>query len=242
VLRGKGDSVCPEYQRQEEVLGLKDRFVRYAGEYDRAEAGGKGAFPALVLDGKGGWQLAWFKNRIFGKPGGGSRGSSGAHEPAPPKPLCQRREELAARRVRLAARNLLAEAKRCRQDLVVAFAVVFGTEHNAGNPYWGEKDKPWETLAEQLQAPPQALYAALWAEVWRVLDRRLMQSLECEPKRLADEAQLLAKAIGLDWTRYLGEATAEIPDPASWKRLNPDGTPKSAAAPKKRAPSSPQPD
>ncbi|HUT33090.1 MAG TPA: ParB/RepB/Spo0J family partition protein [Planctomycetota bacterium] len=219
ILMGEGNWDRVEATAQ--ALAGKGGQLAHASNYQRAKKDEKGAFVAFLVDGKGNGELRWYKRQSYDT--GSSRRDS---TPKPTKTLAERREELHHRRGRLGAKKLLAAARATSlpDHQVMAFAVAFGTDGNAG--YYHHTD-PWQPLEEASKALPEATRLALWTRVCNVLGSRL-EAFEREPKRLLGEVASLAAALGYQWRLYFDEACAEIREPRTWKNLNADGTPKSA--------------
>lgn len=225
--------------------GDPKRGVLPSWQVEDTRKGAEGARPAIVVCGAGAGSVRWVKvSEEYGP--ATSRRVAGPDGKPLPKPLEQRRAELAARRTAKAL-ELLADsvASAPAPANLLAVAAVFGTQNNAAAPgplyRWAGADanlidsidssrSPWQVLRDL--ADPEL---ALWREVQEVLVARLkVYSTGDAIRRWNDEASNLADLVGVDAQALMALAVEDIPEPKSWANLNADGTPKAKAARKPR--------
>ena len=159
-----------------------------------------------------------------------------------PAPLAERRKILAMRRKayvveqirnrteKFAAANevpgVLVEAG---VSQVISLAAAFGTRSNALNEEAGKVWKRWEKLKA---LPTHELKAELYRPVLNLLADRLCNTMGTtghHVNSLYGEAERIAQLTGIDLNELVQEAEDAIKEPAGWKKLNADGSPKGVA-------------
>ena len=187
----------------------------------------KGGMPVLRLSKMKVAYMGMASRSANGTTGAGARPIQ-ANGEAKPKSLEERRRGLTKRRL---VRAL---------DLLITYILVYGTgpsvdpDGDRYDAYVTDNAKELDALAKEpsskVKAPALITRIRLWNRVREPLARSLRTfggvSL-AGAQRLADTANSVCRRSGMDWSsQFVGPATDAIPEPASWAKLNEDGTPK----------------
>ena len=236
-----------------EVGDLRKRFggFEYASELKLFKKPAAGRAAAMVVFGTGIGELRWVEAKApsgtGNRTGGGSSGESAVSHPKPhpkPKTLKERRGELDSKRwfevlkemAKLVARSTADDITVPERTLfIMNIAVMWGSD--GGETYYGPVAKKMqkafgEYLVMESEAESQAAAdRALWERVRGKVVRTVAygDAITRVPKDKIDNAKIIAAYLGIDIKAMLAKQSAAIAEPASWKNLNADGTPKAAA-------------
>ncbi len=231
-------AITTDYLSYRGEAALQERFGDILGPNDSTPAKSqatKGAVVAVVVEGPGLGKRRW----IVPRPKGG-----GAQRKAGPTPLRDRRVVLNAKRLSWILAELqgtlseksfaeiqdVGQEAPCYPDatgagLLIAMVAVLGTGprvYRAGNE--------WKAVEELIAADEEKRHEALWERLRPVLHQSLTY---VGPKRdmplyYARRAEAVANLLGLDYAEIQARAEVNFPEPKTWAKLNPDGTPKRA--------------
>ncbi len=206
-----------------------------------------GAAPAFVLDGSDRGSLRWVLPPDASTEPVPQESALPLASPATPVPgqrakssLAEREAALNRRRMLLATAGIQAAVKEATQipaaETVLALACVFGTQQTlSSGGYCGDglllelvpdlnsriAELPLWKLVGDLSgtaAALQDLNPLLWRRVLPVLlSRTADSSMPADVPRAYGEACKLASLVGVDSDQHMAEATAALPDPASWE-------------------------
>jgi ParB/RepB/Spo0J family partition protein len=209
----------------------REGVSRWTG--DRVKPETKGAVPAIDPETA---QVAWIRPFSVGSRKERPKGKDGKPKPIP---LRERREELQRRRdawvVDDVQKRLIELATNDKTPLpelaplnVLAWAATFGTHTHEP----GADATDWKRLGEMSPGKAAAILLRRICGVW---SDRLNHFTNKDIHVHLYEAQQVCRLLNWDLAALKTHAEAEIPEPASWARLNEDGTPKGVASGKTKA-------
>lgn len=185
---------------------------------NEAKKADKGAVPALVIDGVGAGTIKYVKPTNNYQPRG--RGVDG--KPKGPKSMNEKRAQLDARRARhvitFVGQKMLDEGKTSMiidDDHLVRMVGTWGcdmTMHAAGRSHANSYDAKTDGATRRL-----AVLEGVMLCMKRVLGERDWEVKGREKEALA-EANLVCRALGLDFNTYVAASESEIPEPKSWAK------------------------
>ncbi len=210
---------------------------------------------ALIVYGAGLGEVRWVKDKVAastkGKPG---KVCDLLGHGSKPKTLKKSREELNSKRWFEVLREMQAAVRKSTADditvaaaertlFIMNIAAMWGAK--GGVCFYGPVAKNMQKsfekylVMESLDKAQAAVDAALWEKVKPEVVQCVTygDAITRVPKDKIDNARVIAGYLGIDIKAMFEKQKTEIAEPASWKGLKADGTPKKAAktAAKKKA-------
>lgn len=241
-LQDKGEKVLRVSSRHGYSSEKEKGIDAYAYQVESCKPNAAGAHKAVVIDGPNKGKVGTV--RLI-EDGNKARGAAKAATPGKPTPLAERRKAHAQRRTAWIVDRLREELFEKAEgsfaqfkisnpkdwDLkLMALAVAFGTAHNhtwADNGRWARFKN---LLTSQNETGRNKLGEALWKEFVPVFKGRLRYATQNDLP--LEDAKGICGLVGLKWEDLEATAVEKLPEPASWAKLNADGTPKTPKATK----------
>jgi ParB/RepB/Spo0J family partition protein len=224
--------ITTDYPPDKEAEHLHDKFGKYLNLYEYENAGNKeskGSIPAMVLHGKGVGTLRFIKLKNDNAAANSRAVSS--------KSLKERRAALDAKRWSQVLIDLRVKVNETHvKDIIYAdktTALIVLAAYYGIQPDWDvQRNLKYSDVEKTIKSGSDRALEIIWERLQKTLSKIIIYNgpITQTPQHLIDEAKWVSEIIQANLKRMFEDVSKRkgFTEPASWKSLNADGTPKSA--------------